>query len=62
MTGQLPVSHRNLVLKQATLAESGVYECRATVFIGSRLHRAEKRVNVSVGEWLEYCDWLVSVT
>ena len=49
--GEMPLSIRNLVVKQARLVDSGVYTCKAAVFITDRLYYETKSVNISVGEF-----------
>eukprot|EP00116_Pleurobrachia_bachei_P004934 sb/3465196/ len=46
--GNLSVSSRNLVIKEARLEDEGVYMCVARVFIGNRFHVEQRSVRVTV--------------
>ena len=48
--GNLSVSSRNLVVKEARLEDGGVYMCVAKVFIGNRFHVEQRSVRVTVGK------------
>ena len=48
--GEIPLTIRKLVLKEARLGDSGLYTCKAAVFITDSLYYQTKSVNVSVGK------------
>ena len=53
--GNLSISSRNLVVKEARLEDEGVYMCVAKVFIGNRFHVEQRSVRVTVGKCCLTC-------
>ena len=49
--GELAVSTRNLVVKQASMKDEGRYTCKAAVLIAGRLHYATANMDLTVGKW-----------
>jgi hypothetical protein len=50
VSGELAVSTRNLVIKQADPSSEGRYTCKAAVLISDRLHYGTANVDVIVGK------------
>ena len=51
--GEMAVSTRNLVIKQAGMEDQGRYTCKAAVLITDRLYYATANVDVTVGKFRE---------